>query len=316
MPCYDFSICNVETNIPFLLDKLTKDFFQYIRNSFDCMSQVVNAACLASRSKKIEGVDFPRMKCVFNQQTYSQAFPNITDWYNRIDNSNEFLYIDAFNNRTKHICDVYLKLSMAIIGGEDETSISPFVKKQTQHTKQDITDYLTAVYNFASKAYSELLTCLKVEIPRKLFVNCRVHKINIFQQKLVGDSNDGYSMPYIDAFADIENMPDEIEVLFLREHDGEILAKNCPINTLYIKDPNDDLKYIGTYVTNDTYGDDTLLKYRKYRKIPYTEDMLPLCYQAMNDPESKEVFYHSNPFMNIKTVSDDEDLIKRVQLPF
>lgn len=306
MPSYELSICNVETTIPFLLDKLTKDFFQYIRNSFDCMSQAVNAACLASRSKNIERVDFSFMKRVFDQQTYSQAFPRITGWYDRIANSNEFLYIEAFNNRTKHICDVYLKLSMAIIGGGDEASINPFFKKETQHTKQDVTDYLSAVYIFASDAYSELLTSLKAEIPRKLFVNHRVHKINIYQQKIVGDSNGGYSMAYIDAFDDISNMPDEIEVLFLREYDGEIIAKNCPINTLYIKDPQDDLKYIGTYVATDICGDDILLKYRKYRKIPYTEGMLPLCYQAMNDPESKEVFYHGNPFMNIRTVSDDE----------
>ena len=44
MPTYDLEVCGIETSAPFLLDKLTKDFFQYIRNSFDCMSQAVNAS--------------------------------------------------------------------------------------------------------------------------------------------------------------------------------------------------------------------------------------------------------------------------------
>lgn len=111
-------------------------------------------------------------------------------------------------------------------------------------------------------------------------------------------------------------MPDEIEVLLVCEIDGEITANNCPINTIYIKDPQTDHNYIGRYITTDICGDDTLLKYRKYQKYPYIEGTLPLCFQAMSEAENKGVFYHANPFMDITTISDDEDFLKRVQLPF
>ena len=101
------------------------------------MSQAVNASCLASHAKNIERVDFGVMKSVFEQQTYDQMFPTITSWYEKIANSNEFSYIEAFNNRTKHICDVYLKLSMAIMGGENESTINPFLKKRNAASTAD-----------------------------------------------------------------------------------------------------------------------------------------------------------------------------------
>lgn len=316
MPTYDLEVCGIETSVPFLLDKLTKDFFQYIRNSFDCMSQAVNASCLASHAKNIERVDFGVMKSVFEQQTYDQMFPIITSWYEKIANSNEFSYIEAFNNRTKHICDVYLKLSMAIMGGENESTINPFLKKEMQHQRQTVSEYLTSIYDFASNAYSELLSELKVEILKKQLVENRFHKVKVYQQKFKSDTENGYSTVYIDATTDIANMPDEIEVLLVCEIDGEITAKNCPINTIYIKDPQTDHNYIGRYITTDICGDDTLLKYRKYQKYPYIEGTLPLCFQAMSEAENKGVFYHANPFMDITTISDDEDFLKRVQLPF
>lgn len=110
MPAYSFTVADIETNIPFLLDKLTKDFFQYVRNAFDCLSQAANAACLSTRAKNIERVDFGYMKKVFEQRGYSQDFPSISSWYTNIANCDEFKYIENFNNRTKHICDVYIKL--------------------------------------------------------------------------------------------------------------------------------------------------------------------------------------------------------------
>lgn len=78
MPSYELSVCDVPITAPFLLDKLTKDFFQYVRNAFDCMAQAANTACLATKAKKINTVDFGQMKKVFTQQTYSQMFSSIS----------------------------------------------------------------------------------------------------------------------------------------------------------------------------------------------------------------------------------------------
>lgn len=314
MPDLSFAVADIETNIPFMLNKLTKDFFQYIRNAFDCMSQAANVACLSTRAKNIESVDFGKMKKVF--ELYSQDFPSISKWYANIANCDEFKYIADFNNRTKHICDVYIKLSMSLIGQGEESTINPFYKKDRQHEKQDIAEYLTEIYDFVTKAYHDFITALKSEIVKKLYVANRYHKVKVYQQKIKGDFDNAFSIVHVDATGDILNMPDEIEVLLIHETEGEIYARNCPVGTIYIKDPNKDNSYIGKYVAHDNCGDDTLIKYRKYQKYVPEENDLPLGFQAMTAVESKNIFYRANQFMDITTVSDDFDFLERVQVPF
>ena len=182
MPSYELSVCDVPITAPFLLDKLTKDFFQYVRNAFDCMAQAANTACLATKAKKINTVDFGQMKKVFTQQTYSQMFSSISAWFTTIANSDKFHYIEAFNNRTKHTCDVYLKMSMALLSDKNEISINPFLHRE-QYQKQDVASFLMAVYDFVSSCYVDFLSILKQDISKQAFVENRYHKICIFQQK-------------------------------------------------------------------------------------------------------------------------------------
>ena len=317
MPSYELSICNVPATIPFLLDKLAKDFFQYIRNAFDCMAQAANAACLASKAKKINTVDFGRMKEVFEQRTYSQAFPDISAWFTSIANSDKLHYIEAFNNRTKHTCDVYLKMSMSILGDKNEITFNPFVQRGQQHQKQEVESFLMAVYDFVNSCYTDFILTLKKEIPKQLFNKNRYHKLYIYQQFLKDDSNSSFSMPYILGKTDIANMPETIQVLLIAEISDKIYAKNCPFDTIYVKGPKSDFDYIGKYITSDPYyGDDTLIQYRTYSKVPHHANDLPLCFQAMEDPKQKGIFYHKNMFMEITCKSDDDNFQKRIQLPF
>ena len=315
MPSYELSVCDVPITAPFLLDKLTKDFFQYVRNAFDCMAQAANTACLATKAKKINTVDFGQMKKVFTQQTYSQMFSSISAWFTTIANSDKFHYIEAFNNRTKHTCDVYLKMSMALLSDKNEISINPFLHRE-QYQNQDVASFLMAVYDFVSSCYVDFLSILKQEISKQAFVENRYHKICIFQQKLKDSPDSGFSMPYIVGTTDIANMPEAIQVLLLVERSDKIYAKNCPFDTIYIKGPNGDFDYIGKYITSDSFGDDTLVHYRTYSKVPHNSNDIPLCFQAMEDPKQKGIFYHANMFMDINTISDDDDFIKRTQLTF
>ena len=151
---------------------------------------------------------------------------------------------------------------------------------------------------------------------KKLYVANRYHKVKVYQQKIKGDFDNAFSIVHVDATGDILNMPDEIEVLLIHETEGEIYARNCPVGTIYIKDPNKDNSYIGKYVAHDNCGDDTLIKYRKYQKYVPEENDLPLGFQAMTAVESKNIFYRANQFMDITTVSDDFDFLERVQVPF
>jgi len=316
LPTKKVTVVSSQVSAPFLLDKLTKDFFQYVRNVFDSISQIANVALLGVKAKKPDSVDFPAMVRVFNQPTYSQDFPLISAWYNSIDGSGEFKYIDAFNNRTKHTYDVYLKISMALFGGENKAEINPFFRKDTPHGAKDISGYLNNIYNFVVDSYHRFVDELRKEYVKKTYIINRYNKLMAYQQRMNSDPGSNYSMVFIETKLDISAMPDEIGVLLLnRLSDGEICCMNCSINTIYVKKEGTDREYIGRYVANEPIGDDTLFKYRKYEKVCPTANELPLEYQAMLLWKENPVFYKSNHFIGFTTVSNDNQFLARIQLP-
>lgn len=317
LPKHEVEVAGKIVSNSFLMDMLVKDFFQYARNTFDSLSQVANAGCLAFKSLSIERVDFGTMQRTFNQPQYAADFPEMHSWYDKIAGSDEFKYIDAFCNRTKHTCDVYLKVSMAFLGGENKSVINPFFRKDIQHEKRDIRSYLSGVSSFVDAAFHNFISELDSELPKQTYIDNRFHTLKVYQQKMKNDPGSSYSMIYIVGDDTIDLMPDEIEVLLLKKmSDDSIVSKNCEMDTIYVQDKNCERKYIGKYTAIEPYGDDTLLRYRRYKKESYDPATLPLEFQAMMDERQKAVFYHANPFMDIQTVSDDHDFLARVQCPF
>lgn len=315
LPAYDVDVAGVHIPAGALINKLAKDFFQYARNAFDCMAQVINAGCLGNKADSIEKVDFSAIRKVI-EKSYKEDFPEIAKWMESIAESPEFSYVDAFCNRTKHICDVHLKISLAVLGGDNEASINPFYKKKEQRKKQDLTEYLSDIVSFLDNAFADFIEALKKEVPKRKYVDNRIHKLKVYQQKFVDKSEISFSAVYIDADKPAEDMPDEIQIMLLHQYDsGEIIATNCNIDTVYINDPTEKCVYIGKYVATDAYVDDTLLQYRKYKKELQPEKT-SFYIQAMLDPLNQSRCYRYNPYMDILTISDDPEFRIRVQLPF
>lgn len=323
-PPYTMDVAGVGVSKFFFRDLMIKDFFQYSRNAFDMMAQAANAACLASKAKSIESVDFPRMVGVFQQQAYATKFPGMNTWFSKVNCSQEYEYVNMYCNRTKHTADVRTYSPLSLIGVKTEPSINPFARITpiglVQNDRKEISDVIPQLYKFIFDSFNDFIDAIKVEIKKKTFINNRYNTLNIYQQKLKDVPESGYSMAYINADTTVENMPDEIQVLFVAEISNgdemqEIQAKNVPFNTIYIKDPTEDNAYIGKYVAEDEVGEDDLLRFRKYRKVINQQGDYPLVFQAMMDPQNKGVFYHSNPFMTITTYSDDDDFLNRVSLP-
>ena len=313
LPVFKVPVADSKVPAPFLLDKLVKDFFQYSRNTFDSISQIVNAALLANNSKLVDKVDFPAMLNMFKKQTYLQAFPDMASWYSAVDANPKFVYIDAFNNRTKHTCDINLKLSMDMFGSKSSSEISPFYRKDVQHDKQDIITYLADILDYVKQSFDIFLGVLAIELPKKSFVVNRYHHLQAYQQKMKANSESDFSVVYLDSICTIEEMPDEIRVLFVHEYeDGSFASKNCEIDTILVRKAEHN--YIGRYIATEAFGDDTLVKYRKYKKDAKTGMLVYI--DAMNAWKRKPVFYHWNPYMSFTTVSDDEEFINRIQLPF
>ena len=315
LPSYEISIAGENISTRFLLDKLTKDFFQYARNTFDSISQIANVALLGSKAKMPDSVDFPAMLKVFNQQTYHQDFPHIWNWYNSIASSASFKYIDAFNNRTKHTCDVYLKVSMDFLGDNHSSDINPFFRKNVQHDKQSIDEYLNEIFDFVDTSFQNFLSEIKKEYPKKIYLTNRYNTLMGWQQKMNENPESDFAIAYIESSTDIATMPDEISILLLNKcDDGTIYSKNCTIDTILVKRSGTEHDYIGRYIAEEPCGDDTLLRYRKYHKDTITGQISFI--KTTIEWQDNKIFYKSNPFMNFTTVSDNDEFLKRVQLPF
>ena len=261
-PTYSTTICGIEVNAVFLLEKLIKDFYQYVRNAFDCMSQTANASILGTKAEEIEKVDFNHMKKIFKEnKEYIKMFPNISSWYSKIGESKEYKYINAFNNRTKHICDVNLKFSMSIIGNGDVSEINPFFKNKQRYDKKDIMDCIEWVFDFVSKVYSEFMTVLRIEVTKKIFVKNRFH--NIVKTLRTSDAD----IAIIIDDKSFHDKPEMIELLPVDNMNGIMEGHNSTFEMVYICAPNQEDSYISYKVVNDVCQDDFLLKYRRYRRF-------------------------------------------------
>lgn len=311
-PTYEVRVAGEKIDPWFLFDKLLRDFFQYAMNTFDSMSQIINAGILANKGKKIDSVDIQIMVRCFNQQTYSTAFPKMQSWLNKISQSTEFKYIEAINNRTKHTGDIANKLSMGILGSSNRAEIGPFFRKNIQHGKNELSDQLLATIDFLNDSWDEFLNVFKEESVRDVYTQNRRHGISgVRQQKLKNEPDQDLSYAYIEANSSFDTMPDELYILLVTEREDDIYAHECPFNTILVTGSSN-IDVLGRYKAEDVIGDDCLLHYRKYRKD--TEVIGGIC--MFYEQQEKTVFYHANPYFNVESVSDDDAFLTRTSMPF
>lgn len=157
---------------------------------------------------------------------------------------------------------------------------------------------------------------LAKEYPKKLYLSDRYNKLKCWQQKNDKNPDGDFAVVYIETSADdMSALPEHINVLLLnRCDDGTIYGKNCSIDTILVKKAGSDWGYIGRYIAAEPCADDTLLRYRKYDKDVVLG--MPALFQTQHEWAAAPTFYKVNPYISITTVSDNEDFLKRVQLPF
>lgn len=312
-PAYELRVAGEKVDPLFLFDKLLRDFFQYTMNALDSMSHIINAGLLANKGKAVDSVDIQIMTRTFNQQTYSAAFPKMQTWLNNISQSDEFKYIEAINNRTKHTADIANKLSMGILGSSNKTEIGPFFRKDVQHKKMELSDQLQATLDFLNKTWSDFLVLFKEEYVRDVYIENRRHSISgVRQQKLKEEPDQDLSYAYISTEKDFDSMPDEFYILLVSDREESVYANECPFDTILITG-EDNTNVLGRYCADQIIGDDCLLHYRKYVK---DKTIIGEGCMAYLSQEKNKVFYHSNPYFDVESVSNDEEFLKRTMLPF
>ena len=303
-PKYITKVADLDINSAELINKLTKDFFQYARNTFDYIAQIANVVYLRDKRKKTESVDFKRMQKVFDQQTYSNAYPQMHSWFDNVANSSEYIYLDDFCNRTKHICDVYVNLSISLFGGESKAIINPFFKNQTEHPVQDVKTYLECIWNYVVRSLNDFIRLLENDVGNNIVGENRYHQLLGYQQTIKDSPDNSFAFIYIYATNVIDQMAEEIEVLFLQQdpEDGHINAHNCPVETIYVAEPQDKFNIIAAYKAEEQYYANQTLYYRKYKKyVPDNADM-PLIMQITTNQENKDMKLYPNPYISYENI--------------
>lgn len=260
IPQNTVTILEMEVSLYFIIEKYLKDFFQYIRNSFDIVGQFLNAALLANVGLNIDIVDF---QSIYNEfKKYKDIFPKIFKAVENTKHNEIYKYISAFNNRVKHTYDVQNIISLSIFDDKKKIVISEFQKYGKVYPEEDMLNKINEVLVFTQKAIDNIIDSSYSEIKLYRFNKNRIHDVYYYVQDMKNVSSN-FTTIHIEVGNDTLELPSEIGVLLLKEKENEIEAINCDYEDILIK--NSSGKYIGRFITEDKIEKDGLIKYRKYK---------------------------------------------------
>jgi len=298
LPTYEIRVAGEKIDPWFLFDKLLRDFFQYSMNAFDSMSQIINAGLLANKEKKVDTVDIQRMIRIFNTKDWCKtSFPEMHQWIKKVNESKDFKYIEAVNNRTKHTANIANKLAMGILGSDNVTQIGPFFRKNEQHDRVELNEKLQKTNQFLFDIWDEFISVFKEEYKKDKFIENRRHSITgVRQQICEDDPKQNLSYAYIKVEDNFDAMPEKIYLLLLKD-DDQIYENECIFdNILVTGETNTDI--LGRYKKDQDIGNDNLLHYRTYVK-----DNSATGPQCLYEEQKKNIMYNvMSPIVNLELI--------------
>lgn len=298
LPTYEIRVAGEKIDPWFLFDKLLRDFFQYSMNAFDSMSQIINAGLLANKEKKVDTVDIQRMIRIFNTKDWCKtSFPEMHQWIKKVNESKDFKYIEAVNNRTKHTANIANKLAMGILGSDNVTQIGPFFRKNEQHDRVELNEKLQKTNQFLFNIWDEFISVFKEEYKKDKFIENRRHSITgVRQQICEDDPKQNLSYAYIKVEDNFDAMPEKIYLLLLKD-DDQIYENECIFdNILVTGETNTDI--LGRYKKDQDIGNDNLLHYRTYVK-----DNSATGPQCLYEEQKKNIMYNvMSPIVNLELI--------------
>ena len=299
LPTYEIRVAGEKIDPWFLFDKLLRDFFQYSMNAFDSMSQIINSGLLANKEKKVDTVDIQMMTKTFKTSAWCKtSFPEMYQWLKKVNESKDFKYIEAINNRTKHTVNIANKLAMGILGSNNITKIGAFFRKNEQHDRVELDEQLKQTNQFMLDIWDEFISVFKEEYKKDKFIENRRHSITgVRQQICEDDPKQNLSYAYIKVEDNFDAMPEKIYLLLVKEDDNQIYGNESTFdNILVTGETNTDI--LGRYKNDQDIGDDNLLHYRTYVK-----DKSATGPQCLYEEQKKNITYSvMNPCVNLEII--------------
>lgn len=264
LPSFKIDMLGVSVDYLFLIDKYIKDFFHYIRNAFDSISQIVNSSLLANESISIEIADFGKIVKTLNKPAYSQIFSRTLEFLKKMQESDEFKYSTEFNNRIKHICDAKIIMSRELFGENVTNKIKAFYKKGVPFSEQDILTITHQIYEYVGREFITFLNVLTEDIKLDTFIEGRIHQLSFYSQDIKDDPNSSFTAVFIEVENSLSESPETIRLLLVNDNE-DIMPINCDYEEILVRDKQEN--FLGKYVLSDLIIDEGLLRYRKYTKV-------------------------------------------------
>lgn len=147
-----FEVNDNKTSISFAIGLCIKDVIQYSRNFFEYLSQVTNVLYLSPRLSEDE-VKFSLIKDKLARTNNNE----IADWFKSVSEDDRYLFVNDYNNRTKHVCDIGYSIIVNFEDGAMTGETNLFRKKNRVYDKRDIFEVMDECENLLSDKFKDYL---------------------------------------------------------------------------------------------------------------------------------------------------------------
>ncbi|MFI3172207.1 MAG: hypothetical protein R3Y58_07575 [Eubacteriales bacterium] len=273
--CDNFEILGISVSCGWLLGKYIKDFFQYIKNSYDSVAQVINFALIAgdNYSNKPRENTWDNEKVQFSSvlrkfcEKYQSDFPLTYALLERISIGDEYKYICDYNNRTKHIKSIDTKISNQIMGSKSIYKVLGF-EKNNIHSDEDIHDLIQRMYDFTDDCIEQTINTITIESKQRKFTSNRIHDLKYYFQLHHSNPASSFTIVFLKTKNSIRVFPNEIKVLAVRKGKDTIVASNISAEVILVctDDGRVPSNCVGSFILKKQHKDDGLYHYNTYEK--------------------------------------------------
>lgn len=153
----------------------------------------------------------------------------------KVNESKDFKYIEAINNRTKHTVNIANKLAMGILEVIILQRLELFFRKNEQHDRVELDEQLKQTNQFMLDIWDEFISVFKEEYKKDKFIENRRHSITgVRQQICEDDPKQNLSYAYIKVEDNFDAMPEKIYLLLVKEDDNQIYGNESTFDNILV----------------------------------------------------------------------------------
>lgn len=271
----------ITINSAVVMDKLTMEVLSLLHNFYDNFAQWINSSLFGEQAIDIGRVS---IKSLINKlPSFPEYSGKFIDDLKNITSSDEYSYIEDFNNTLKHRRQIFTNNQIDILAVDGEVVIPKFEKDGRHHDKTDVLQKLKCLLTYSEQWLKKSYDYIKnyYESNECGYVGHRFYNPETYL--VYKTSEDALQMKkiyihYVFIEVDPTNILDEYHIMLSRDimnepKDGRVECYNSDYSIIVLREVGNDIP-IGILKPMDgaviRISDDYELHYRKYKT--YTVD--------------------------------------------